>query len=136
MHDLPAVGKLPEDQREQSVWRFSIPHRQVPRAAHESGFRTKHLNPQIGKIEFPHFMLWAVIHRFVALERRLPSVILFRAGEKGQFGRMPVTGHEAVEVVVIPCILLSVKHLLDGSGCLNWRPVLRGCKEGCTQNHQ
>src|SRR5579862_175951 len=115
--DLPPVGKFAEDQREAAVRSLAVGQRQVPRAAHERSFGPEDLNAKIREIEFPHFVARTGVSRAIAIERSLPSARLFCIGKERELGRIPVAGHECVEIVTIPGVLLGEQNLLDtGAG--------------------
>src|SRR5579862_3177399 len=66
------------------------------------------------------------IRGLVAIEGRLPSSGLFGAGKESQVRRVPVTGREGVEVVMVPGVLLGAEDLLDGSVGTIGDPARRG----------
>ena len=112
--DFPAAEKLAEDQRKQAVRSFAIGHLQMPGAADEGGFRSKHLDLQVGEIQRSHFMSRTVVGGPIAIQGRLPAAGLFTAGKECQFGGVPIACHEAVKVVMIPGILLVAQDMLNG----------------------
>src|SRR5215467_3766809 len=112
--DLPAVGEFSENQSEAAVRSLAVGHGQAPGAAHEGRFRAQHFDSQLGKVEIAHLVAGARISSLVAVERGLPAAGRFRIGEESEFGRVPVAGHECIEVVAVPGVLLGMENLLDG----------------------
>src|ERR1035437_3338687 len=70
----------------------------------------------------------------IAVQRRLPSTGLFGASKEGQFRGVPVARHEAVEVVLVPGILLRAEDVLDGI-IVRSRILLRYLR-GCEDSDQ
>src|SRR5215472_8425853 len=107
----------------------------MPCSAHECRIVAQRFDPQIGKLEPPHLMSRTGIGRAVAIERRLPTIVLLCAREKRQLGRIPVTQQEAAEVVTIPGLLLGAKYVFD----FRLRVWVGGTERGlgsCVRNQQ
>ena len=114
MDDLPAVGEFAEDQGEAAVRSFAGRQGQVPGAADEGRFRAEDFNTKIREIQLPHLVARAGVGGAITIERGLPSAGLFGVGEEREVGRIPVAGHEGVEVVMVPGVLLVEEDVLDG----------------------
>src|SRR5580704_17913329 len=107
----------------------------MPGTADERGFGAEDFDPQVGEFEFSHFMAGTGVPGFVAVDRGLPAMLLFVAGEKSEIRRIPVSGQEGVEVVTVPGVLLGDKDLFDSGFRVGGRgPALRrqlkGAKSG------
>ena len=80
--DFPAIGKLPEYEREQAVRVFAVTGREMPRSAYEGGVCGQRFDLQAGEFELAHFLAFALVHPVVTVERRLPSRGALRARKK------------------------------------------------------
>src|SRR6516165_9517168 len=86
----------------------------MPFATHEGRVCPERFNPQIREFELAHLVAGTLIGRFIAIHSFLPSVTFVRSREERQFRRLPVSGHEGVEVVMVPRILLRSENLFYG----------------------
>jgi hypothetical protein len=100
--------------------RLTVEYRQMPLSAHKPCFRAQQLNAQIGKFKLPHLMSATCVGRSITVHRGLPSIVLLRAGEKCEIGRVPVAGHERFEVVTVPGFLLGDDDMLDSRPGVIW----------------
>jgi len=86
MANLPAVRKLTEEQREQSVRRFPILHSELPSSPHEGGIGRERRYLEIRKPKLSHLVALALISFAIALKGSLPACSHIRAGEECQVG--------------------------------------------------
>src|SRR5271170_6079223 len=114
VHNLPSLGKLAEHEREQTLRRLALGHRQLPRTAHKGRVLTQHLDAQAGEFQLPHFVPGTSIHREITVHCCLPSVMLFGAREEGQLRRIPIARHKTLEIVPVPGFLLLAQDALNG----------------------
>src|SRR5579863_4795392 len=98
---------------------FSIRHGEMPRPTHESRVGAQHFDSQPGELQLAHFVPRTRVRCAVAVDRGLPSLALGGAGEKRQLRRIPVTGHEGLEIVAVPGVLLRAQYIFDG-GLAGW----------------
>ncbi len=110
MDDTPALGKPAQHQRENPRWRVVL-ELQAKSAADEDMTVAEQLDRQLVEREFAHFLAVGLIALAVAIERRLPAGRLLVAGEKAQFLRLPVAGHEAFQIALVPGDDLVVEDL-------------------------
>src|SRR5580704_15753089 len=108
----------------------------MPCAAHEGRVLTEDLDTEGGEFQPAHLMAGTGIRGFVAVERRLPAAGLLGSGEESQVGRVPVTGHEGVEVVMVPGLLLGAEDVLDGGGVVACGGVVLGGLRGREGGYQ
>ena|SRR5205085_7598786 len=95
--------------------RLSIRHGEAPGASHKSCFRPERFNSQVGKVELPHFFAFALVSLAIAFQRGLPAGGDLCPRVEGQFWRVPVTRHEALQVVLVPSLNLTAHYLLDST---------------------
>ena len=69
VNDFPAIGKLPEYEREQAVRVFAVTGREMPRSAYEGGVCGQRFDLQAGEFELAHFLAFALVHPVVTVER-------------------------------------------------------------------
>src|SRR5207237_2577592 len=113
VHDLPSVVRLFHQQREESVRRVALLHREVPGAAHERCVVCDDVDGYVGERERAHLFPFTLILFAIAIERRLPAVRHVRAAEERQVRRVPVALHVRFEVAAIPPGDLLVKYLTN-----------------------
>src|SRR5207253_3741524 len=102
VNDLPAIGELAKDEREQPAL-VARRHFQVPVTTHESGVGAERFDFQFGELKLAHLAARALIAAAVTIQRRLPAGCFSAARIKRQLLRVAIAGHEAFEVVMIPC---------------------------------
>src|SRR5215831_13383531 len=113
--DPPALRKLTEDQRKQTVGLFAIGECEAELAANQGTLRSKHLDPEVGELQLAHFSIRRLIVLAIALERRLPAFGSTSARKECQSGRVPISRHEGFEVVPVPGVDLGLQDRLDCS---------------------
>lgn len=127
MDDFPAVGKFAENDGEQAVGSCAVGHGEMVFTADESGVRAERLDAEIREFQFAHVVPRARVGGAVVVEGLLPSAIFVAAREECQVGGVPVSGHEGLEIVTIPGVLLGVEDGGDGGGLVGGRGCgLRG----------
>ncbi len=85
---------------------------QAPRT--KACFGAEDFNTQVGEIELAHFVAGTGVGGAIAVEGGLPSASFFCVGKEREVGRIPVSGHEGVEIVTVPGVLLDEEDVLDG----------------------
>lgn len=65
-----------------------------------------------------HFMPLRLVAFAIAIEGCLPALRGFSTGEERQLRRIPVPGHEALKVVVVPGVGLHREYVLNLAGVL------------------
>src|ERR1017187_8775527 len=98
----------------------------MPGATDESRLWPQHFDAQVGELQRSHLMAGTRIGRLIAVQGRWPSTGLLGAGEESQVGGVPVSRHESVKVVMIPCVLLGAQDVFNGL-CTFCAVVLLGC---------
>lgn len=81
---------------------------QVKLAEHKGRFGAQFFNFEDGEIQFSHGGLVG-IGLFVALQGGLPAFVDAIGTDKNQVRAVPVAGHEAVDVALVPAVLLALE---------------------------
>ena len=127
-HDLPIAPELTEHEREFARCRSAAFRRagesetaEDPRAPRASG-----VDFEIGKRERAH-RGGRGIALAIAGQRGLPTARDLRADE-GEFGRIPICGHEGGDVRAVPGILLRPEQRANGGGRIRHRVEDTRCR--------
>src|SRR5262249_21013176 len=102
-----------DDEREQAAGVLLL-ERQLPAAADQGVLLAEKANGDVLESEFAHLRFRGLVLLAVAFQQGLPAARFHAAGEEGQVVRLPVAGHEAFQIALVPGLDLIVEDFADG----------------------
>src|SRR5579859_416094 len=128
--DPPAFGKALPDQREDTTdVAFVFVAREVPVAQNERAVVAGEMKLELGEIEVPHGGSVGV-SLFVACANGVETALDATGAGEGEFGGIPIGGHEGIDVAFVPLILLIHKELHDRGAVFGMSVRGRLCADG------
>src|SRR5882762_7252170 len=100
--DLPLAADAAQQEREEAAGLRAVLHREVPSSADERRVRAQGLHVQLFEAEPAHLLALRLVAAPVPLQGRLPAARERGPGLEDEVGRVPVTGHESLEVAAVP----------------------------------
>src|SRR5262249_38889950 len=86
---------------------------ELPTTAYVCAVRPEQVNVDFAEGELAHFLPFCLVALLVALQGRLPAFRLLLAGEEAKVRGVPVAGHEAFQLALVPGGFLGVEDLAD-----------------------